>query len=562
MKKILMNNYVKGFVWALAFMFGLFALNSVASAQLINELAINPPSTDQPCEYVELKGTPGAGLANIYFVAVEGDGAGAGTADYVFAFSSETIGSNGILAIVAAAQCGSRVYPMESTIVQDSTLDGSNGLENGTISFLLVNSPTTAITQGTDYDTNNDGMLDALPNDATIVDAVSWTDGGSGDINYGGVVLDQVSGTPDACTRFPDDMTPNSVAAWYNGDLVDDGNGNATVTYSDMVRSANFPPDGVLTPGDVNVGTPAAPGDANADFDGDGITDYTVLRGSGGLTGGAGQLTWLISTNGSGAISGADWGLSSDTPTPEDFDGDGIDDIAVWRPGNPNEAAFYILQSSDSSLRVEVFGQTGDDPRVVADYDGDGLADPAVYRVNSGSQNFFFYRGSMNNPNGDVTFVPWGSGANYRANVGDYDGDGKADFCVHDPLSTFVLLRSSDSAIEYVPWGTLSDTIVPGDFDGDGMDDFCVVRDNSGQLEWYILERDGGGTGGSPIVWGLNTDSIAVGDYDGDGHQDVAVWRSSDGVFYILRSTDAGLQAFGWGTAGDIPAAGWFNHGP
>src|SRR5690606_36098840 len=117
------------------------------------------------------------------------------------------------------------------------------------------------------------------------------------------------------------------------------------------------------------------------------------------------------------------FGTSFDTIAPNDYDGDGITDIAVWRTDG-GEGAFHIFESSTSTVRVEPFGQDGDDPAITGDYDGDGSADVAVYRspITPGECSFY-YRGSNNNPNGNVTFVPWGSGqdGDFYPAVGDYD---------------------------------------------------------------------------------------------------------------------------------------------
>jgi hypothetical protein len=309
-------------------------------------------------------------------------------------------------------------------------------------------------------------------------------------------------------------------------------------------------------------GNPPTPGDANVDMNGDGKSDYVITRNANNLK------TWWVSINGSSATSDGQFGLATDVMTPEDFDGDGKDDVAVWRSGAPFQAAFYIYQSSTNTVRTEIFGQTGDNPTVVGDYDGDGKADPAVYRPGAGGQSYFYYRGSLNNPSGAITFVPWGTGT-MRPYNGDFDGDGKNDFCLFNTVNgrgQFLLLKSNGLGAEYIDWGTSDDSLVPGDYDGDGRSDFAVVRAQGGQHAWYILERDGGGTGASPILWGLSTDSFAPGDYDGDRKQDIAVWRAnadpSMNYFYIRRSTDSALQIFEWGQSGDIPAASWYVNFP
>jgi hypothetical protein len=77
------------------------------------------------------------------------------------------------------------------------------------------------------------------------------------------------------------------------------------------------------------------------DFDGDGILDLGVFVPASG--------TWLISLSSltpepvSTCVSCAfavQWGAPTDVPVPADYNGDGVADIAVFRP---TEGAFYVL---------------------------------------------------------------------------------------------------------------------------------------------------------------------------------------------------------------------------
>ena len=226
-------------------------LNDDAPFVLLNEVKINPPADDQPYEYIEIRGTPGAPLDGIYVVSVEGDRATAtatnvGLADVVFNLSGQTLGSNGLLIIKATS--GGHTAAPGTTVVTSSVLDGSI-LENGTNSFAVIYSPTAAISVGVDYDTDENGTLD-LPLGAAVLDVIGWADGDAFDVVPGGVVLAQSTGTPDAASRFPTDDTPLSASAWYNGDMA--GATNDSVNYDSLAVSSNFPIGGALTPGAPN----------------------------------------------------------------------------------------------------------------------------------------------------------------------------------------------------------------------------------------------------------------------------------------------------------------------
>ncbi len=269
---------------------------------------------------------------------------------------------------------------------------------------------------------------------------------------------------------------------------------------------------GVGDTGSISAATLTLAGSAVAvtqhvnDFNGDGKTDFSVVRNTGG--GPSGQVTWLTSLNGPGTYYGADWGLATDFFEPADYDGDGKTDIAVWRSGAAGTAAFYILQSATSTFRLDVFGQTGDDPSVIGDYDGDGKADVAVYRsgVSSGDQSTWYYRGSLSNPGGNITFVPWGQNGDFPA-PGDYDGDGKADFVVqrNNGGGQAAFWRNRTTAgVDVVVYGTPTDVIVPGDYDGDGKTDIAVIRGIGGAINWFVIPSSTGVVSGCSVrsLWG------------------------------------------------------------
>ncbi len=303
---------------------------------------------------------------------------------------------------------------------------------------------------------------------------------------------------------------------------------------------------------------------APVDFNGDGKTDFVVTRNIGaGGSGATNQLRWFYNLNGSGGTVASDWGISTDNLTPVDFDGDGKDDLAVWRPGAATVAAFYVLQSGTNTLRIEMFGQTGDDPSVVGDYDGDGKADPAVYRpgATAGAQSVWYYRGSFNNPSGNVTFLPWGVGSDFPS-PGDFDGDGKMDVNVQRNDGTgqalFILRKSGDASVTYTHFGLPTDFTVPGDYDGDGKTDLAVRRTVSGVHNYAILQSSNG-----TVIYaqfGATGFRTVQGDYDGDGKTDIASWQPATGTFWIRQSSNGATTAFQLGASGDEPAAGYNTH--
>ncbi|MCI0530002.1 MAG: hypothetical protein L0Y56_21370, partial [Nitrospira sp.] len=88
--------------------------------------------------------------------------------------------------------------------------------------------------------------------------------------------------------------------------------------------------------------------------------------------------TWYI-LNSSGGIKTQVFGQNGDVPVPGDYDGDGLDNIAVWRPSTGIWTG--ILRSGKTASKA--WGVSGDLP-VQADFDGDGRTDLGIFRASTG----------------------------------------------------------------------------------------------------------------------------------------------------------------------------------
>jgi len=87
------------------------------------------------------------------------------------------------------------------------------------------------------------------------------------------------------------------------------------------------------------------------------------------------------------------WGLPGDLPVTGDFDGDGIADLAIFRPST---ATWFLVFSVDGFNRAGAaryqWGLPGDVP-MPGDYNGDHVTDLAVYRPSTGTWYIKFTEG-------------------------------------------------------------------------------------------------------------------------------------------------------------------------
>lgn len=268
-----------------------------------------------------------------------------------------------------------------------------------------------------------------------------------------------------------------------------------------------------------------------ADFDGDGSNDFAVFRPTEGV--------WY-SMNGSG-FAAASFGSAGDKVVSADYDGDGKTDTAVFQNVN-GSGIWQIKRSSDAGVTATQFGFATDQP-VRGDFDGDGINDIAVYRASTG---VWYVKNSSRN---DYTIVRFGLAEDKPISL-DMDGDGRDDIAVYRPSTgVWYWMLSANGQSGAARFGLDGDIPVRGDFDGDGKSDVTVYRPSTGM--WYTLFT--ATQTSQSIRFGLDGDVPVAGNYDGDGKTDIALFRPTDGRWYILRSVDGAFQAMHFGLNGDVP---------
>lgn len=304
------------------------------------------------------------------------------------------------------------------------------------------------------------------------------------------------------------------------------------------------------------------------DLTGTGRTSYVLVRNTGG--GGSGAVTWFVRSN-DGTVSGAQssfvLGIASDYFLSGDWDGDGIDDAAVWRAGASGQ--FIIRPSSRPSRPLTiVHGTTGDDPTHVGDYDGDGRADATVFRPGAASGNPSFTR-ILPSRGGAERILTTGENGSFAGGGIDYTGDGIADMAIQanagsGVASCRIFDGRNGAQVSNFNFGAPTDYVIVGNHSGGMPADITTARSVSGQIQWTT--RDSGGLGLPAVTFGASaSDYHLAGDYDGDGIDDYGTWRPSAtagaSTFQIRPSSNTATTiSLPAGANGDYPVANVRRH--
>jgi len=214
------------------------------AAILFNEITANPVGTDDNREFIELRSTTDGveAMTGLVLLLIDANGGSSGGIDEAFNLNNYSTGTNGLLIMgndydVATpgplagpwnAQWMNPAQGNQETVLKDPsgaapyTGLGVGDLSNNAFVALLVTGFSGAA--GVDLDTNDDGIFDATPW-ASVVDSIAYFEGlpaGPAGRTYGMPTITGLTYTPDNISRRRDNLTPNSAAAWYGGDLTSD----------------------------------------------------------------------------------------------------------------------------------------------------------------------------------------------------------------------------------------------------------------------------------------------------------------------------------------------------
>jgi hypothetical protein len=348
---------------------------------------------------------------------------------------------------------------------------------------------------------------------------------------------------------------------------------------------------------------------ATGDFNHDGKRDLAVVNYGDPTTGDNGSVSILFGKS-DGTFQSAKnvaIGKNCTSLVAKDFNGDGNDDLALLRPGDPTvsgddgdvtiflgngdgtfhqgqvltpgttsgnrQAMVAIDLNSDQRLDL-VVANLGDFSVLLGNGDGTFQA-PVAYPVNSavinmslavvdlsgnGEKDLLVFRLFAVDAwlgNGDGTFRPGSGVFGSGITVGDFNGDGKADLitvpfhvCIFHcgspgpPPPADLWLGNGDSTFQPAI-GIGQPVEAAADFDGDGKLDLVSASSNNGSAQIVVSLGNGNGTFQQPVAFASNSNEALSQalDVNGDSAPDLVMMSNNTIGLLLNVGTDFSMSA-------------------
>lgn len=234
-----------------------------------------------------------------------------------------------------------------------------------------------------------------------------------------------------------------------------------------------------------------------------------------------------------------------------DFNGDGVDDLAIGAPGEdyndsgPNAGVVFIFDSSQSGTgEIEQLAsysgwRTSWDLIIPGQFGGDDHTDLLFYNRSAGVGQFYTTDGL-----GGLTELATNRGWRGIWDLiipGNFDDAGYTDLLLYDRDTEKGVFYATDGAgnmaklASHSGWRASWNLIIPGNFNGDEYTDLLFYDRSAGEGEFYATNGTGEMTQlGSHSGWRKTWDMIIPGQFDSDGHTDLLFYDRStrEGEFY------------------------------
>ena len=177
-------------------------------------------------------------------------------------------------------------------------------------------------------------------------------------------------------------------------------------------------------------------------------------------------------------------GDPEDVPSVGDWNGDGTDEFALYKPSY-RQIVYFNSVTSPAAIQTIETGNPGDQP-VFGNWDGIGGDGYALYRPST-RQIWYFQNSGDTQPINMITVGNTGD----KIIVGDWDGDGKDGFATYRPSTReFIFYQQYNSTTPFLTqaMGNPGDIPVSADWDGDGKDGYGVYQTDALQKQhqfWY-----------------------------------------------------------------------------